>query len=70
MLSKARIVITVLLASACAATAAEPTPLTQEQMVKAVRTDTISIPTPGELFAALSKPGAPNWSAQYAARSR
>ena len=65
MLSKARIVIAALLASACAATAADPTPLTQEQMATAVRTDTMSIPTPGELFAALSKPGAPNWSAQY-----
>ena len=61
----ARLAVTVLLASACVTTAADPTPLTPEQLAKAVRTDTISIPTPGELFAALSKPGAPNWTAQY-----
>ncbi len=65
MLSKPRIFISALLASACAAIAADPTPLTPEQLAKAIRTDTISIPTPGELFAALSKPGAPNWSEQY-----
>ena len=40
-------------------------PLTAEQLAKAVKTDTISIPTPAELFAALSKPGNPNWATQY-----
>ena len=34
-------------------------------MAKAVRNDAISIPTPGELFAALEKPGKPDWSGQY-----
>src|SRR5947208_16155203 len=33
-------------------------------MAKAIRNDTISIPTPGELFAALEKPGKPNWVGQ------
>ena len=33
-------------------------------MAKAVRSDSISIPTPGELFAALEKPGKPNWVGQ------
>ncbi|HSH39430.1 MAG TPA: hypothetical protein VK993_11655 [Chthoniobacterales bacterium] len=65
MVSPARIALALLLATATAATAADPTPLPAEQLAKAVRTDTISIPTPGELFAALSKPGAPNWAAQY-----
>ena len=65
MLFPARFAVTFLLATTTAATAADPTPLTAEQMGKAVRTDTISIPTPGELFAALSKPGAPNWTGQY-----
>ncbi|MGI8820062.1 MAG: hypothetical protein ACR2ID_04220 [Chthoniobacterales bacterium] len=45
--------------------AAEPKPLSQDQMAGAIRTDTVSIPTPGELFAALSKPGKPNWASQY-----
>ena len=33
-------------------------------MAKAIRNDSISIPTPGELFAALEKPGKPNWVGQ------
>ena len=33
-------------------------------MAKAIRIDAISIPTPGELFAALEKPGKPNWVGQ------
>jgi hypothetical protein len=39
--------------------------LSADQMAKAARTDSMSIPTPGELFAALSKGGKINWSAQY-----
>jgi len=39
--------------------------LSADQMVKAIRTDSISVPTPGELFAALAKTGKINWSAQY-----
>ena len=38
--------------------------LSADQMAKAARTDSISVPTPGELFAAL-KAGKINWSAQY-----
>jgi hypothetical protein len=44
----------------CAVIGAEPR-LPAEQMAKAIRNDSISIPTPGELFAALEKPGKPNW---------
>jgi len=55
----------VLLLGACATLSAAPTSLTPDQLAKAVRTDTISIPTPGELFAALAKPGKPNWAGQY-----
>jgi hypothetical protein len=65
MLNPARLAVILSLAATCGATAADPQPLTPEQMAAAVRTDTISIPTPGELFAALSKPGSPNWTAQY-----
>lgn len=43
---------------------AEPARLPPEQLAKAIRNDAISIPTPGELFAALAKPGKPNWSGQ------
>src|SRR5881394_4075935 len=44
---------------------AETGRLPADQLAKAVRTDSISIPTSGELFAALEKPGKTNWSGQY-----
>jgi hypothetical protein len=50
-----------------AASGADPARLTADQLAKAVRSDSISIPTPGELFAALEKPGKINWSGQYRA---
>jgi hypothetical protein len=36
-----------------------------DQLAKAARSDSISIPTPGELFAALGKGGKTNWAGQY-----
>jgi hypothetical protein len=45
--------------------AAEPSHLPPDQLAKAIHNDSISIPTPGELFAALEKPGKPNWVGQY-----
>jgi hypothetical protein len=48
-----------------AAAGAETGRLPPDQLTKAVKTDSISIPTPGELFAALEKPGKTNWSGQY-----
>lgn len=43
----------------------EPPRLLADQLAKAIRLDSLTIPTPGELFAALQKPGKPNWPAQY-----
>jgi hypothetical protein len=54
-----------LVGSILAAIGAETGRLPADQMAKAVRSDSISIPTPGELFAALEKPGKTDWSAQY-----
>src|SRR5215212_11368955 len=48
-----------------AAGAGENNHLTADQMTKAVRSDAISIPTPGELFVALGKSAKTNWSGQY-----
>src|SRR5216684_2463338 len=48
-----------------AAVGAETGRLPADQLAKAVRSDSISIPTPGELFAALEKPGKTDWSGQY-----
>ena len=48
--------------SASAAPAAPSVPpLTKEQMASALTTDAMTIPTPGELFAALNKQCKPNW---------
>src|SRR6266705_7205165 len=49
----------------CAVIGAEPARLPADQLARAIKNDSISIPTPGELFAALEKPGKPNWSGQY-----
>ena len=56
-----------LIAAVSAATAEEGQRLSPDQMAKAVRSDSITVPTPGELFAALGKSGKINWSAQYRA---
>jgi hypothetical protein len=41
--------------------------LSPEMLTQAVSDDTFSVPTPGELLAALNKEGKPNWQAQYRA---
>jgi hypothetical protein len=41
--------------------------LSPDQMAKAVKSDSITVPMPGELFAALGKSGKIDWSAQYRA---
>lgn len=59
--------------SGFAAEPAEPTaappnaPLTGEEIAAATKTDAMSIPTPGELMAALQKQGKLDWSAQFRA---
>jgi hypothetical protein len=50
------------LMTALTATSAEGPRLSQDQLAKAIHNDSISIPTPGELFAALQKPGKPDWT--------
>jgi hypothetical protein len=54
-----------LLACGSIALGAEPAALSQDQLTKAIKSDSLTIPTPGELFAALEKPGKPDWAAQY-----
>src|SRR5437773_7725290 len=51
--------------SISAAVGAETGHLPADQLAKASKSDSISIPTPGELFAALEKPGKTNWAGQY-----
>ena len=45
--------------------AAEPAALPTAQLARAIKTDSLTIPTPGELFAAFEKPGKPDWASQY-----
>ena len=45
--------------------AAEPASMPSAQLAKAIKTDSLTIPTPGELFAAFEKPGKPDWASQY-----
>src|SRR3989442_3097750 len=66
MMHLAKLGIVALLMAVFAATgAAETDHLSADQLAKAVSSDSISIPTPGELFAALGKTGKTNWSGQY-----
>ena len=39
--------------------------LSAEEMARAIKSDSMTIPTPGELFAALAKPGKIDWQGQY-----
>src|SRR5437870_1276972 len=66
MMHLAKLGIVALLMAVFAATgAAETEHLSADQLAKAVSSDSISIPTPGELFAALGKTGKTDWSGQY-----
>src|SRR2546427_13304739 len=66
MMHLAKLGIVALLMAVFAATGgAETDHLSADQLAKAVSSDSISIPTPGELFAALGKTGKRNWSGQY-----
>src|SRR5438552_9033873 len=67
MLVRPRTALLLLPIAAGALIGAEPAKLAPDQMARAARTDAITIPTPGELFAALQKPGKPNWTGAYRA---
>lgn len=40
-------------------------PLSAAERAQAIKTDSITIPTPGELFTALGKPAKPDWASRY-----
>jgi len=65
MIRLGRLVVVTLIGSIVAAFGAETGRLPADQLAKAARSDSISIPTPGELFAALEKSGKTNWAGQY-----
>jgi hypothetical protein len=65
MIFRVRFTAVAFLMGTTVAFAAEPAALPAEQLGKAIRTDALTIPTPGELFAAFEKPGKPDWAGQY-----
>jgi hypothetical protein len=67
MIVRRRILIGVLaLAGMHAWAAGDAVPqLSAEALAQAVKQDDFTVPTPGELLAALNKVGKPNWQAQY-----
>src|SRR6266540_3391780 len=66
MIHLAKLGMLALVAGVFAATGTTDTArLPADQLEKAVKSDSISIPTPGELFAALGKRGKTNWAGQY-----
>ena len=60
-----RYLAAILLGVLTCALGADSPRLSSDQLAKAIRSDSISIPTPGELFAALEKPGKHDWIGQY-----
>lgn len=64
VISVRRLFIAALL-SATASLHAESSNLSSDALAKAIKSDSITIPTPGELFAALAKPAKIDWPAQY-----
>jgi hypothetical protein len=65
MIRLTRLSVIGLIGVICTAVGAETGQLPSDQLGKAVRSDSISIPTPAELFSALGKAGKTNWSSQY-----
>ena len=61
MLSRFLFSLLLLAAPVWAAPAASPAPLTAKELAAVVRVDSVSIPTPAELMAALNKVAKPNW---------
>jgi hypothetical protein len=51
--------------SAANTAVAESTPLSADEMKNAAAVDALTVPTPGEFFAAIEKEGKPNWSSEY-----
>jgi len=65
MIRSARLGVVVFTGSLCLALGAETGRIPADQLAKAARSDSLSVPTPGELFAALEKSGKINWAGQY-----
>src|SRR2546421_82518 len=67
MLPSPRTAACLFMALACGVAPADSAKLSKEEIESAVKIDAVTIPTPGELLAAIDKVGKPNWQAQYRA---
>jgi hypothetical protein len=56
-----RVLLSALFAMPCVGSQAAETAMTPEQIEQVVRIESITIPMPGEFFAAINKQGRPNW---------
>jgi hypothetical protein len=65
MIRLARLGVIALASSVFVSVGAETGRIPADQLTKAASSDSISIPMPGELFAALEKSGKTNWAGQY-----
>ena len=65
MIRSAGLGVIVFAGSLCVALATETGRIPADQLAKAAKSDSITIPTPGELFTALEKSGKINWAGQY-----
>ncbi len=65
MIRLARLAVIVFAGGILVAAGAEIGRIPADQLAKAARSDSITIPTPGELFTALEKSGKINWAGQY-----
>ena len=59
-----RILLIIVLASPAFAVS-PPAPLTAKELATVVKVESVSIPTPAEAMAALSKVAKPNWQSRY-----
>jgi hypothetical protein len=56
----------VAMAFLCVAASAEQAQMSKEELAKVVKIDSVTVPTPGEIMAALNKQATkPNWQAEY-----
>lgn len=58
-------VIGLVVAFPCVLAFGTPAQLSRGEIAGAVKTDAMTVPTPGELLAAINKQGKPNWQSQY-----
>jgi hypothetical protein len=65
MIGLMRLGIIALIGSIVVSAGAETARISTDQMAQAGRSDSFTIPTPGELFSALEKSGKINWAGQY-----